>query len=183
MFLNPVLRQQGTDRMVYATSVTFRVVFAVIALAIILSIAAVAEGPFLARLNALSLVLIGLCLFAALSLQRWTFDKTTNRFEKHVGLLFLYSRRRRPLGALQRIVLRGYGVAPRSGRLAWIRASGRTVAMSLVDEDGSAYLLDMTRGGSARQMRKTAERLSEFCGIPLEDGSGIPADETSNPTE
>lgn len=182
MFLGPVLRQQGTDRMVYATSTPFRIVFAVIAIAIILSVAVVAEGPFFARFNAFSLVLVGLCAYAALSLQRWTFDKAANRFEKHVGLLFLYSRKQRPLGALRKIVLHGYGVAPRSGPLAWIRTPLRTVAMSIVDEDGSSYLLEMTRGGSGRQLKRTAERLSAFCGIPLEDGSGFTADETSNPT-
>lgn len=182
MFLGPVLRQRGTDRMVYATSAPFRIVFAVIALAIILSVAVAAEGPLLDRFSAFSLVLVGLCAFAALYEQRWTFDKAANRFEKRVGLLFLYARKQRPLGALRKIVLHGYGAAPRGGPLAWVWASRRTVAMSLVDEDGSSYLLEMSRGGSARQLKRTAERLSAFCGIPLEDGSGISADETSSPT-
>lgn len=178
----PVLRQQGTDRMVYTTPVWLRVIFAAIALAIILSIATIAEGPFFARFTAFSLVLIGLCLFATLYLQRWTFDRTGNRFEKHVGLLFVFSRRQRPLGALRKVVLHGYGARPQGGSRSWAWAPRRTVVLSLVDEDGISYLLDIARGGSVRPMRRTAERLSAFCAIPLEDDTGTPPDEPSNPT-
>jgi hypothetical protein len=169
---NPVLKKHGSDRMVYSTSIGFRIVFLVTAGIIIASVAAYGKGPFFQRINLLTLVIIAICLFAALYLERWVFDKTKNRFERNVGIVFLYSRQRYPLDALQKVVLKESGVKynDRPKMLRWI--SRMAVMLSIVDRDGKIYRLDMVKGASAREARRAAELLSDFCRILLEDHLG-----------
>jgi hypothetical protein len=50
--------------------------------------------------------------------------------------------------------------------------SRRTAILSVVDRDGRVYGLDMVKGGSVREVKKSAELLSDFCGITLEDHTG-----------
>ncbi len=166
---SPVLREKGKDRMVYSTSIGFRVVFLGTALVIILSIASVSEGPFLARFNVFSLIILFVCLFAALYLERWTFDKKANLFEKNIGILLLYARKKAPLDSLQKVVLHEPVVkfADRPKLLRW--TSRKTALLSVVDRDAKVHRLDVVSGGSVREARRSAERLSVFCGIPLED--------------
>ncbi len=170
---SPVLREQGKDRLVYATSVGFRVVFSVTALVIILSIAAVSGGSFFSRLNIFSLIIVAVCLFAALYLERWVFDRSANLFEKDVGILFVYARKKAPLDALSKVVLQGPVVRQEDtpALLRW--TSRKTVMLSVVGRDARVYRLDMLSGGSARDVRRSAERLSVFCAIPLEDNTGL----------
>jgi hypothetical protein len=165
----PALREHGKDRMVYSTSVGFRVVFLGTALVILLSIASASEGPFLARFGPASLIVAGICLFAALYLQRWTFDKKANQFERHVGIIFFYERKKVPLGALAKVILREPGGEYRARRALLRWTSRRIVMLSVEDRDSRVYRLDIARGGSVHAVRRSAQRLSAFCGIPLED--------------
>jgi len=169
---NPVLKKRGTRRMVYSTSVGFRIVFLVTAFIIIASIVAFGEESLFERVNFVVLIVIGICVFAALYLECWIFDKTTNRFERNVGIVLLHSRKRRPLDALQKVVLQEPGLKyeDRSKMLRWM--ARRTAMLSVVDREGNVYGLDIGKGGSVREMKKSAELLAEFCGIPLEDHLG-----------
>lgn len=169
---NPVLRKHGAHRLVYSTSIGFRFLFLITAGIIIASVASVGEGAFLERINFVALIIIGICLFAALYLERWVFDKKTNRFEKNVGIVFFHSRRRYLLDTLQKVVLQELGVkyGDRPKMQRWM--SRRTAMLSVVDREGNVYRLDMVKGGSVREVRKSAELLADFCGIPLEDHLG-----------
>ena len=179
VLFDPVLREQGATRLVYSTPIAFRIGFVVVAVVIVLCIAAVPEGPFLARFNAVSLTIIGVCLFAALYLERWTFDKGANRFERNVGILPVYWRKQRPLDSLRKVVLRERGVT-QSERPSLFRVTARGAAvLYVVDQDDRAFRLDLARGSSARLARKYAEMLAAFCAIPLEEAgpSGSRADD------
>ncbi len=170
MLFGPVLREQGNARMVYSAPIWFRVAFGIVAVAIVLSIASVPEGPFLARLNVLSISLIAICIFAALYLERWTFDKTTNLFERNVGILMLYSRRKHPLDTLEKVVLRERAGNRPDNRPSVFGVGPRSIAvLSVVDREGRVYTLDIVRSGSLQSVRRSAERLSAFCSIPLEE--------------
>ena len=147
--------------MVYTTAPWLRFVYFGIALVIVLSIASVPEGSFFSRFNAVSLSLMGICLFAALYLERWIFDRDANLFERNVGILLVYARRKRPLDSLQKVLLHETGSTPR-----------RTAILSVVDRGANEFRLDVARGGSVREARRSAERLSAFCAIPLEDTGG-----------
>jgi hypothetical protein len=167
---NPILRERGKDKLVYSTSMGFRAVFFMTAIVVIASVASVSKGPFFSRFNVLSLAIVVGCLLAGLYLERWTFDKKANVFEKNVGMVFLYTRRMVPLDTLQKVVLHAPIAAeaerPRLGNL-----SRRGVAtLAVADRDGEVFRLDMARG-SARELRKSAQMLSAFCSIPLEDDS------------
>ncbi len=114
----------------------------------------------------MGLIIIGICLFAALCLERWIFDKTTNRFERNVGFVFLHTHKRRPLNALEKVVLQESGVKyeDRPKMMRWM--SRRAATLSVVDREGNVYGLDMVRGGSVREVKRSAELLSDFCEIP-----------------
>jgi hypothetical protein len=168
-----VLREKGTQRMVYATSVGVRIVFLVTILVIILSIASVPEGSFLSRFNAFTLAVVAICLFGALYTERWVFDKKSNLFERNVGVVFLYSRKKVPLDTLQKVVFHEAGGGPRESLKLISVTPPRIAILSVVDRDSNVFKLETARGGSVRELRRSAERLCSFCAIPLEsDGDG-----------
>ena len=157
---NPVLRKVTERRLVYSTSIGFRIVFAAIAIFSIVSM----RQP-----NVVVIIFLALSLFGALYLERWVFDKDANVFEKNVGLLFLHTRKKLPLDRLQRVVLREVGPAHHQ-RPRMVRAVSRAAAiLSVVDHDGRSYGLDMVKGASLREIRDSAAKLAEFCDIPFED--------------
>jgi hypothetical protein len=169
---NPVLREDGRDRMIYSTSMGFRVVFFFTAFLVILCVASVSEGPFFSRVNILPLVIVVACILAGLYLERWTFDKRANVLEKNIGMVFLYARKIMPLDSLQKVVLHA-PLADDTAKPRLMSWSQRGVAtLAVADRSGTLFKLDMVRGGSARELRKSAEKLSAFCVIPLEDDSG-----------
>lgn len=154
--------------MVYSTSVGFRVVFAVIAVFLIVSVR---------QLNVVVGIFLALSVFGALYLERWIFDKDANLFEKNVGILFLHTRKRLPLDRLQRVVLREVGPAHHE-RPRMVRAISRAAAiLSVVDCDGKSYGLDMVKGTSLQEIRKSAAKLAGFCGIPFKDQGPLPEGE------
>jgi len=170
---NPTLREYGEDKIVYATSLGFRIVFMVIAVFIFVSVIAASEGPIFSRFNGVSVAIILICAVAAIYLERWSFDKKTNTFEKNVGLLFYYSRNIVPLDSLVKVVLYE-PVKQQSEQNKYSRFVTRKSALvCVVDNAGNIYKLDMMKGGSIAQARKIAESLSIFCEISFEDETNI----------
>ncbi|HUJ74199.1 MAG TPA: hypothetical protein VL359_05040, partial [bacterium] len=102
---DPILKENGNSRLTYTTPLSFRVVCAVVAVIIFLSVALVPGGSLVSRMGAVPIVLIALCAFGAVYLDRWIFDKSANLFQQDVGILLLHARRRRPLDSLQKVVL------------------------------------------------------------------------------
>ena len=177
---NPVLRKVTDRRLVYSTSLGFRIVFAAIAIFLIVSM----RQP-----NVVVIIFLALSLFGALYLERWVFDKDANVFEKNVGLLFLHTRKKLPLDRLQRVVLREVGPAHHE-RPRMVRAISRATAiLSVLDRDGKSYGLDMVKGASLREIRDSAAKLAEFCDIPFEDqgpvqeGEAAPQEEPTGSVE
>ena len=157
---NPVLRKVSERRLEYSTSIGFRLIFAAIAVFLIVSM----RQP-----NVVVIIFLALSVFGALYLERWVFDKDTNLFEKNVGILFLHTRKKLPLDRLQRVVLREVGPAHHE-RPRMVRAMSRASAiLSLVDRDGNSYGLDLVKGASLRELRDSAAKLAKFCDIPFED--------------
>lgn len=158
---NPVLKEVSADRLVYSTSVSFRIVFAVIAV----FLAAAVRQP-----SVIIIIIIGACLFGALFLERWVFDKNQNVFEKNVGILVLYTRKRQPLDNLDKVLLREAGLSY-SDRPKMMKAiSRRTAILSVVDGNGTVHGLDMVKGSSIKEIRASGTRLADFCNIPFDDG-------------
>lgn len=170
---NPTLREYGENRVVYATSLGFRIVFIFIAVFIFISVLIASEGPVLSRFNGISVAIILICTVAALYLERWSFDKQANSFEKNVGFLFYYSRKSIPLDALEKVVLYEPGLAqPEPSKYSRF-AARKSALVCVVDTDGNVYKLDMMKGSSITQARKIAESLSIFCDIPFNDETNI----------
>ena len=171
---NPVMRQVSERRLVYSTSIGFRVVFAAIAVFLIISM----RQP-----NVVVIIFLALSVFGALYLERWVFDKDANLFEKNVGLLFLHTRKKLPLDRLQRVVLREVGPAHHE-RPRMVRAVSRATAiLSVVDRDGTSYGLDMVKGASLREIRDSAAKLAKFCDIAFEDQGPQQEEESAQQAE
>ena len=168
---SPSLRERGEDKLIYSTPLGFRIIFLVIAAFIVFSVLSASEGPLFSRFNGVSIFIVLICLVAALYLERWIFDKEANSFERNVGVLFFYSRKSVPLDSLRRVVLYEPGLkfAERPAYSRWM--TRKAALVSVVDEDGTFYKLDMVKGGAVNQGRRIAETLSIFCGIPLEDNT------------
>ncbi len=75
----------------------------------------------------------------------------------------------RPMDTLQRVVLGEFWWSGNVKTRTASPISRRTVALYLQDRDGRVYKLDIVRGFGAEELRRTAKKLSDFCGIPLED--------------
>jgi len=174
------LREQGEERLVYSAPVGQRVAFAAIAAVIVASVAVVGTGPLLSRLNLFSVALVAVCIFAAVYLERWTFDREANRFERNVGILPLYHRDSKPLDSLRKVILRERGGrrgarpatgdgGPAEGPTPLGILTRGAATLCVVDQEGREYRLDIVRGSAASQLRKCAERLSAFCSIPMEE--------------
>jgi len=166
---NLSLKEPHAHRLVYSTSVGFRLVFLATALAIALVVLPAAKGPAYLQFRIVTLIIVGLCLLAALYLERWIFDKQSNLFERDVGILFVYSRKTLALDDLQKVVLQEPGMRSLDSSRRTLRLSRRSAILSVVDRDGTAYRLDLVKGGALRETRKLAEKLSAFCAIPFED--------------
>jgi hypothetical protein len=170
---NPTLKEYGDDKIVYATSLGFRIVFIFIAVFILISVLLASEGPVITRFNGISVAIILICSIAALYLERWSFDKKTNAFERNVGFLFFYSRKNIPLDSLEKVVLYEPGVAqPEPSKYSRL-VTRKSALVCVVDTGGNVYKLDMMKGGSITQARKIAESLSIFCDIPFNDETSI----------
>jgi hypothetical protein len=165
-----MLREQDEERLVYSTSVGFRIVFLAMALVVILCIAAVPEGDLLSRLRPVPLLLIAVCLLAASYLERWTFDRKANLLERNSGLLFLHTRRRIPLDSLRKVILRSVGAAGQAGEGRSFKWTARgAVIASVVDGDGKEHRIEMDGAGSSQGVRALARNVAAFCAIPLEE--------------
>ena len=176
---NPNLKEKDPDKLVYSTPIAFRIVFLAIAAIIIFGVSTASDGPFFARFNGLSLIIILVCLLAALYLERWIFDKKTNQFERNLGIYFFYARKKIPLDKLEKVILRELGVkrnnsntSKNAGMGLLTRVVRRTAMLSIEDKDGDIYKLDIVKGGSVQVARRSAEILSAFCEIPLDDDLG-----------
>jgi hypothetical protein len=173
---NPNLKEQGPDRLVFSTPLGFRIVFFAIAVIIIVAVASASEGPFFARFSGFAYIIIFGCLLSGLYLERWIFDKRQNIFEKNVGLYFLFSRKHIPLDTLKKVILREIGMkrntdlSAKPGLLT--RVARRTALFCLEDKNGELYKMDILKGGSIQSARLTAQKLSAFCEIPLDDDLG-----------
>jgi hypothetical protein len=167
----PVLNTEGEERMVYATSNGFRIIFFGSAVLLFAIIVGEVDGAVFVRDNFLALSLCLICLIASMYLERWIFDKETNLFERHVGFIFFYSRKQNPLNSLKRISLDEFprGISQTRGKRGGLLVGRKAASLAIETEDNAIHKLDMAKGSGIKELRKTAQTLSDFCAIPLED--------------
>lgn len=164
--IRPVLNIQN-ERLTITTALGFRLVFVGIALALGIGVLWFSHWRVVGGTYVPLFVVLGLCLFAALFLERWTFDRSLNSIERNFGLVFLYFRTTIPLDSLRAVKLRGLRSSFPLGRFSPSMPMQQTVALAVEDNAGRTYVLDVARGHSGARVSDTAWRLSEFCRIPL----------------
>ncbi len=127
------------------------------------------RGNFLRWANAATITLSVTCLLGSLYLERWVFDKETNRFEQHWGLVFAHSTKVRPLDALRTVVVEESAESSRARPGGKLLARRSAVLLYLRDQQGGVHRLNVAGRADVPEVRKTAERLSAFLQIPLEE--------------
>ncbi len=166
--LGPVLNKETDTRLVYSTSIGFRILCLSSGIALLLVVLSGVQGSFHFGEHLIGLSLSGICLASALYLERWVFDKECNLFERHCGLLFLFSKLQRPLDGLECVVLREMNRdASQSDAARSTPLSRRSASLSIQSANNEIFKLDRVNGSSVKTLGDTAEVLSEFCGIPL----------------
>lgn len=165
--LRPVLRIHN-DRLIISTPIGFRIVFAAIALVLMIGVLWFSNGRPFVGARALTFIMFGVCFSAALFLERWIFDRSHNRFERNFGLVFFYVRRTVSLDSIEAVDLRHLHTSVPFGRLSPTESMRQTAVLSVVENQGRRYVLDVARGYSIAKTIDVAQRLSAFCGIPLQ---------------
>ena len=159
--LGPVLKKETDARLVYSTSIGFRILCLSSGIALLLIVLSGVQGSFHFGEHLIGLSLSGICLVSALYLERWVFDKESNLFERHCGLLFLFSRLQRPLDGLECVVLREMN-SHTSHTARSFRLSRRSASLSIQSANNEIFKLDRVNGSRVKELNDTAEELSEF---------------------
>ena len=168
----PVLKKETEFRLVYSTSLSFRVLCLSSGIILLLIILSGVQGPFYFDEHLIALSISGICLVSALYLERWIFDKESNLFERHFGLLFLYSKLKRPLDRLECVLLYEMNRdSSQSDTPKYSMLTRRSASLSIRSANNEVFKLDRVNGSGVKELSKTAEDLSRFCEIPLKTNS------------
>jgi hypothetical protein len=177
-----VLKAESEERISLVISSGFRLIFISIGVVILAALLMISALPFFHRSNLVPLLFCFVCLLASLYLERWIFDRRLNIFERQIGLVFLFKRRRQALDSLRRVLLsqyqRGY-IKPERGAAGTGKAPRRRgafsrmfVTLGVEDEQAIIHRLDIARVVHLGEIRKNARGIAGFCGIPLDDEAG-----------
>ena len=164
----PVLKKEGETRLCYSTSTSFRVLCFSSGVILLYIILKEAEQPFDLNSNLFGLSITLICLVSAMYLERSVFDKELNQFEKHFGLLFIYSRFSRPLNSLESVSLKEFNSnssEANDGKPSMM--SRKYASLTIVTANKEIFKIDMAKSSGTKEILKTAEKISKFCEIPL----------------
>ena len=164
----PVLKKEGETRLCYSTSTSFRVLCFSSGVILLYIILKEAEQPFDFNSNLVGLSITLICLVSAMYLERSVFDKESNQFEKHFGLLFIYSRLSRPLNSLECISLNEFNSnSSEANDGKTYMMSRKYASLTVVTANKEIIKIDMAKSSGTKEILKTAEEISKFCEIPL----------------
>ena len=164
----PVLKKEGTTRLCYSTSTAFRVLCFSSGVILLYIILKEAEQPFDFNENLIGLSITLICLVSAMYLERLVFDKESNQFEKHFGLLFIYSKLARPLDSLECISLNEFNSnSSGTNKIKPSILSRKYASLTIVTANKEIFKIDMAKSSGTKEILKTAEEISKFCEIPL----------------
>ena len=175
-----ILKEKGNGVMEYAISIVFRIVFAAIALFILIAIISLASSdPDSETSNAVPIIIFVICAAAALYNESWIFNRGKQTLERRLGLLFIYKRNSYSLDNFERVVITGSKEPAgekddedRPKLLGFGKGipSGRGFGVLLLeDKDENLLKLDMVKKRHLNEIRFTAKKIAEFCGISLID--------------
>ena len=189
------LKTKGRDRLELCIPLRSRVVFAfffVLSSLVFLSSILSDDKP---GGYTIPLVLVCITGLSALYEERWIFDKDKNIFESRFGLLIISRNKRFPLTGLARVELDSF-VKGRAGDPGGLledeppsdsrqkfenvslrgilkapqrRYIYRLIRLRIMDTQEKAYVLDSTRAHRIEEIRVTARKIADFCGIPFRE--------------
>ena len=165
----PVLKLERETRLCYSTSTSFRIICFSSGAILLYIILKEAEQPFELSSNLVGLSIALICLVSAMYLERSVFDKELNKFEKHFGLLFIFSRLSRPLNSLKSVSLKEFksnSNEANDGKTSMM--SRKYASLTVVTANKEIIKIDMAKSSGTKELLKTAEEISKFCEIPLD---------------
>ena len=164
----PVLKLERETRLCYSTSTSFRIMCFSSGAMLLYLILKEAEQPFDLNSNLVALSITLICFVSAMYLERSVFDKESNKFEKHFGLFFIYSRLSRPLNSLESVSLKEFNSnssEANDGKPAMM--SRKYASLTVVTANKEIIKIDMAKSSGTKELLKTAEEISKFCEIQL----------------
>ena len=165
----PVLKLERETRLCYSTSTSFRIMCFSSGAMLLYLILKEAEQPFDLNSNLVGLSITLICIVSAMYLERSVFDKELNKFEKHFGLLFIYSRLSRPLNSLKSVSLKEFNSNSSEANDAKpSMMSQKFASLTVVTTNKEIIKIDMAKSSGTKELLKTAEEISKFCEIPLD---------------
>ncbi len=143
------------------------------------------------RVNILLLILACVMGLSTLYNERWIFDKRSNVFVNHFGLLILCRKQSVPLSELVRVHLDSFIRGSVEGTQAASKGSGKAdsdspsdtnllrgflkvpqrkiLRLTVLDSQGKIYVLDSAKAHRVEAFRRTGRRIADFCCIPFRE--------------
>jgi len=151
--------------LIYGIPAWFR---AMLVLVVAIVAAALAFGN---RGSVIGWAVLAISALAALYEERWTFDRESGQASARIGLLVAARGPHFSLGDAERLRLDVFvkgrldqSVVPPDDKMPW----GSQLRLILHLRSGESYMLDSLPYKQGARLRRTAEELSRFLGVPLE---------------
>jgi hypothetical protein len=179
------LRPTGSDRLVYAIPIWYRVLMAAITVFIILSMVLTEDAPNLSGWIVLALVVAG-----GLFEESWVADRDKGELLHRAGFLVAARSTRLPLAEIERFrlvpfargtvpgseeekidneeTLKGNRADDKGRKRFWHRKPLVCLVVSCVD--GTEYLLNLMQARRADELRSIGRRLASHCDRPFVEG-------------
>ena len=151
------VRHIDENRIEYGVTWGQRIVFTVIGLTILLSILSTTERLFQAT-NSVALVLVGICIFAAVYTESWRFNRAELACDHLVGIPGLLRVQTHPLDDSASLKLVKTTLPARRGYTSLLLVLGEERPLKI----------DMARGDSEK-LKATAAEIAKFCQLALEE--------------
>jgi len=166
MRLNMILRQPSDSYLELTLPISFRVMFATIFVVAVGGMISVGSASIVA------IAVATVVAFGGLYDDRWRFNRETRRIEHRSGLIGVGKRTSLDFGEVDSLILMNFREAPEED--SDLKSTKRTirlkslVALQIVLKDGPPMTVEIRNNKDNQSMRENAERIAEFCGIPLE---------------
>lgn len=162
--LHLVLYTRSDDMVELALPMSFRVTFGIISVVLIAAILS------FGMITVVPMVVTAITVLAGLYEERWIFDRARGTVTHRYGLVFLAGKHETSFDEIESFILSNFREVPDEQ----LFSSKRTLALrSLVSlqmglKGGRSRTIEIRANRHNSTLKESAERISQFCGIPLE---------------
>lgn len=159
-----VLKTRSESILELALPLSFRITFAVIASILIASMVS------LSMVSVIPLIVAVITVLAGLYEERWFFDRSGKQVVHRYGLIVFARNRAIPFDEINSFVLSNLREIPEDQGFSAKKSMAlrSLVSMQIELASGEHRTIEIRANRHNASLKESAERVSEFCGIPLE---------------